>query len=412
MGKQEKGRDSGGGFRKADGPLGEAQTDAGTVATPVAGAGRKIAKHQVVFDYLYSSIQSEAFKPGDRLPSEAELGKKFDASRITVAKAVLELQRMNLVTRRPGAGTHVQARQRRDGYTFGLLIPELGLTEIFEPICHGMMRSPFARPDSLLWGNASGAAAGREKGEEAEQMAQYFIGQRVSGIFFAPLELISDRDAANRRIIRALERARIPMVLLDRDYLPYPERSGHDLVGIDNRRTAFQVTEHLIKLGFRNLVFLAELNSAATIEARITGFYEALYRYRMPPEGEVTRRGNPLDAEFVRKMVFGEGEFAGNGRPGGIVCANDVTAARLMQTLQPLGVRVPEDLRIVGIDDVRYASLLPVPLTTMHQNCAAIGVIAMATMLERLEHPDLPTREILLPTRLVVRRSCGAYLNE
>jgi GntR family transcriptional regulator, arabinose operon transcriptional repressor len=47
----------------------------------------------------------------------------------------------------------------------------------------------------------------------------------------------------------------------------------------------------------------------------------------------------------------------------------------------------------------------------MHQNCAAIGVIAMATMLERLAHPELPTRDILLPTRLVVRRSCGAYLN-
>ena len=61
---------------------------------------------------------------------------------------------------------------------------------------------------------------------------------------------------------------------------------------------------------------------------------------------------------------------------------------------------------MVGIDDVRYASLLPVPLTTMHQDCNAIGVIAMATMLERLEHPDLPVREILLSTRLVERNSC------
>jgi GntR family transcriptional regulator of arabinose operon len=93
-----------------------------------------------------------------------------------------------------------------------------------------------------------------------------------------------------------------------------------------------------------------------------------------------------------------------------VVCANDVTAARLMQSLLALGRRIPEDVRIVGIDDVKYASLLSVPLTTMHQNCPAIGVIAMATMLERLAHPDLPTRDILLPTRLVVRRSCGAYL--
>jgi len=84
----------------------------------------------------------------------------------------------------------------------------------------------------------------------------------------------------------------------------------------------------------------------------------------------------------------------------------------LMQTLMVLGRRIPEDVRIVGIDDVKYASLLPVPLTTMRQNCSAIGVIAMATMLERLTHPDLPTRDILLSTRLVVRRSCGAYLKQ
>jgi DNA-binding LacI/PurR family transcriptional regulator len=81
-----------------------------------------------------------------------------------------------------------------------------------------------------------------------------------------------------------------------------------------------------------------------------------------------------------------------------------------MQTLLSLGRRVPEDVRIVGIDDVKYASLLSVPLTTIHQNCGAIGVIAMATMLERLEHPELPNREISLPVRLVVRRSCGAHL--
>jgi GntR family transcriptional regulator of arabinose operon len=371
------------------------------------GLSKKMAKHQVVFDYLHRSIQTGTFKPGDRLPSEAALGKMFDASRITVAKAVLELQRMNLVTRRPGAGTHVQSSKRVDSHTFGLLIPELGLTEIFEPICHGMMRSPFARPDALLWGNASGAAiigSGREAAEEAEHMAQHFISQKVSGIFFAPLELIPDKDAANRRVVRMLERVRIPMVLLDRCYLPYPERSVHDLVGIDNRRTGYMATEHLIRLGAAKLVFLGEVHSAPTVDARLTGFYEALRRHGIRTDLDPAWRGSPQDEEFVKRMLD-------ISQPEGVVCANDVTAARLMQTLLALGRRIPEDVRIVGIDDVKYASLLSVPLTTMRQNCPAIGVTAMATMLERLKNPELPTRDILLPTRLVVRRSCGAYLN-
>ncbi len=372
-----------------------------------SNANLKLAKHQVVFKFLHDMIRSGGFKPGDRLPSEAELGLQFNASRITVAKAVLELQRMGLVTRRPGAGTHVLAQQQRSGHTFGLLIPELGFTEIFEPICHGMMRSPFARPDALLWGNPAAAQgsghsrSGAEAIGEIEHMAQYFIEQKVSGVFFAPIELLPEKDTVNQRVMRALDHAKIPTVLLDRCVLPYPERSAHDLVGIDNARTCFVATAHLIRQGATRIAFLAEKFAAPTVDARASGLMDALRRHSIHPESYPVWRGSPLDVDFVRELLD-------QGQPEGIVCANDVTAARLMQTLIALGRRIPEDVRVVGIDDVKYASLLPVPLTTMHQNCAALGVTAMATMLQRLEHPDLPTRDILLPTRLVVRRSCGA----
>jgi len=372
-----------------------------TLAPPEAHPGDTTAKHKRVFDYLHTAIQSGALKAGDRLPSEAELGRLFDASRITVAKAVLDLQRLGLVTRRPGAGTHVLAQDHPTGRTFGLLIPELGLTEIFEPICHGMMRSPFARPDALLWGSTSTSVG--ESAKEAEQMADSFIKQKVAGVFFAPLELIGEKDAANRRIARLLERAQIPVVLLDRCFMPYPERSAHDLVGVDNRRAGHKATAHLLGLGVRRLAFLGEVNAAGTVDGRITGFHEALRRYGIRPEREPAWRGSPQDAVFVRRMLD-------ELRPEAIVCGNDLTAARLMQTLLSLGARIPEEVRIVGMDDVKYASLLPVPLTTIHQDCAGIGVVAMATMLERLEHPELPVRDITVPTRLVVRRSCGAYL--
>jgi DNA-binding LacI/PurR family transcriptional regulator len=65
-------------------------------------------------------------------------------------------------------------------------------------------------------------------------------------------------------------------------------------------------------------------------------------------------------------------------------------------------------MRLAGIDDVKYASLLSVPLTTLHQPCADMGAIAVSTMLERLRNPKLPARDILLNFRLVIRDSCGA----
>ena len=81
--------------------------------------------------------------------------------------------------------------------------------------------------------------------------------------------------------------------------------------------------------------------------------------------------------------------------PDGFVCANDFTAAQLLKTLNGLGVSVPGDVRMAGVDDVKYASLLSVPLTTIHQPCADIGAVAIATMLDRLRHPKMPPRDVL-----------------
>jgi DNA-binding LacI/PurR family transcriptional regulator len=191
--------------------------------------------------------------------------------------------------------------------------------------------------------------------------------------------------------------------LLDRGYLPFPERSAHDLVGTDNRQAGFLATDHLLKLGAERLAFFSGEYTANTVDARIAGFYEALRLRAIVPDRDPVLWGSAQDTACVSHML-------GRLRPQAIVCANDLTAAQLMQSLLGLGVRIPEEVRIVGMDDVKYASLLPVPLTSIHQDCAGIGMAAMATMQARLDQPELPVRDVLLPARLLVRRSCGAYL--
>ena len=112
-------------------------------------------------------------------------------------------------------------------------------------------------------------------------------------------------------------------------------------------------------------------------------------------------RGDPGDEDLIRSVLDRD-------KPDAFLCANDHTAATLMRTLIQLDRRIPEDVRIVGIDDVKYAGLLPIPLTTQHQPCLDIGRVAMSAMLERLENPELPTRDILLNCNLIIRRSCGS----
>jgi len=363
----------------------------------VGGTG-KAPKYQKVFDALQREIQSGRVKAGDRLPSEAELERTFGASRITVGRAVRDLQLAGLVERRAGSGSYVKARNVSEALSFGLLIPDLGETEIFEPICQGMMASPLARQHALLWGSLTSAAPSKE--ERAWQLCRQYIDRRASGVFFAPLELVAGKDAVNRKIANALDEAGIPVFLLDRTVVPYPERGAHDLVGIDNRRAGYRITEHLLRLGSRRIAFVGVQHAAATVEAREAGYREALHAWSSPIRRDLVHRLDPTDLESVRALMASE--------PEAVVCANDWTAARLMHSILELGYSVPGNVRLVGIDDLEYASLLPVPLTTLRQPTREIGAAAFAAMLDRVSRPDTPVRDILLQTQLVVRRSCGA----
>lgn len=358
-----------------------------------------LPKHERVRQTLADAIASGEYEPGQRLPSESELVKTFGASRPTVNRALRELQLAGVIERRAGSGSYVSADAAARGYTFGLLIPELGRTEIFEPICRGMAEAQHNGPHVLLWGSSLTGSADIE--QQASQACRQLVAKKVSGVFFAPLELTAQKDAINRKIAAVFDKAGIPIVLLDRDLVPYPGRSRYDLVGIDNRRAGYTITAHLIRSGCRRVMFVGRPGSAPTVDARIAGYQEALAEARAGHAGPLVCRIDPEDREQVKAALT---KF----RPDGIVCANDFTAAHLLKTLTEMGVHVPAKIRLAGIDDVKYASLLSVPLTTLRQPCAEIGAIAVSAMLERLHHPKLPARDILLDFRLVVRDSCGA----
>jgi GntR family transcriptional regulator of arabinose operon len=355
------------------------------------------SKYRAIFQELHEEILAHRYKAGGRLPSEAELVRRFGASRMTVLKAIKELQALGLVNRRVGSGTYISNQTAAEGHVFGLLIPALGQTEIFEAICQGMMLSPKARQHSLLWGHS--VSSDSESEEVAEKLCQQYISQNVSGVFFAPIEYSACRHETNRKIAAALERASIPIVLLDRCLAPYPRRSKYDLIGIDNHRAGYLATEHLLKAGAKRIVFFSRPNSAPTVEARISGFRQALAAAHMTTTGSIYM-GEADDPMLIQAILKKE-------RPDAFLCANDLTAGNLMHTLLATGKRIPEDIRMMGMDDVRYARLLPVPLTTIHQPCQDLGKMAISLMLDRIANPDLPTRDLLLSCDVVVRKSCG-----
>ncbi len=163
-----------------------------------------LPKHRQVYQALSRDIHSGRLKRGDRLPSEAELGRTFGASRITVGRAVRDLQLQGLVERRAGSGTYVTAGTGVRGMSFGLLIPDLGETDIFEPVCQGMMSSPLARSHALVWGSFGRSGATKSRSRVAavppvHRAAGVGCLLRAAGICGRPNDQSADRRGARRR---------------------------------------------------------------------------------------------------------------------------------------------------------------------------------------------------------------------
>ncbi len=365
-------------------------------------------KHRAISRRLRAEIAAGRFAAGARLPSEPQLVKKFGVSRPTIGRALLDLQTEGLIERRAGSGTYVKggasAQAASSTRQLGLLIPGLDTTEIFQLICGELASLARVQDYSLLWGGSTHPGQDTDASlEHAGELCQQFIERKVSGVFFAPYELMPEQEQANRCLAVSLRQAGIPVVLLDRDLLPFPGRSDFDLIGLDNMAGGYLLAEHLIKLGCRRLWFVARPRSAPTVDARIAGAREAMVRHRLNFDPGWLQAGDPADVKFVRRLTAGKQADA-------FICANDDTAARLLRSLEAAGVKVPRDVRVVGFDDAKYATLVSPPLTTIHQPCRDIATIAFRAMLERMAEPTLPARSIALTPHLVVRESCGAYL--
>ena len=360
----------------------------------------RTTKNDRIIDFFRSRIQDGTYKPNQRLPSEIALCSRFGVTRATVGRALRELEHAGLIMRRQGSGSFVRQPDEHRTLTFGLLVPSLGEGEIFEPICNAIATATASHRHRLLWGQFSSSEAS-DRCVQSERLCQSYIEQKVDGVFFAPIELADNMYESNERIVGLLSAQGIPVVLLDQDVVKFPERSAFDLVGIDNRRAGYVLANHLLEQGCERIAFVAHPHSAQTVDARIAGYREALLDQHQCIDIDRVHFGDPDDPAFIDALLKGK------QRPDAVMCANDYTAAKLIAALLRRGVQIPDDIRVTGVDDLKYAGLLTVSLTTIRQPCRAMGEAAAHALFERADHPAMPGRDILLDFQLVPRNSSG-----
>jgi DNA-binding LacI/PurR family transcriptional regulator len=355
-------------------------------------------KYYNLYKILKKDIESNVYENSKKLPNEIDIAEQYHVSRPTVAKALYLLQKSGYIQRVSGVGTFVRYKPNIGIKNFALLIPGLGETEIFESICGHISHLAQLKNFNLVWSGSMQEDAEMRRQHIKELAIRYIKQKDINGVFFTPLELTSEKDTVNSNIVQLFDEAGIPVVLMDRDIVSFPSRSKYDLVGVDNFRLAFILTSHLLEQGCKKVIFVARPYSAPTVQMRIFGYQQALKEAGIQSSPEDIHIEDITSPNFIKRLIS-------NGEKPGILCANDATASKLMYFIEEQGCKIPNDIKIAGVDDIKYAKYLRVPLTTYKQPCKDIAEVAIDLMLSRIQDPTQKARAVLLNGELIVRES-------
>ena len=192
----------------------------------------------------------------------------------------------------------------------------------------------------------------------------------------------------------------IPVVAVD----PHTGPSGFPTVDADSFTGALTATEHLVSLGHRRIGFLGGRPDLESARLREAGYLEALRRAGIPVDAELMRIGGYRPGTAVQPahelLTLAD-------RPTAVFAANDLSAIKTMEVARELGLRLPEDLSVIGFDNVPESALASPPLTTINQPIQQMGVAALGLLIDLIDGKERDAH-VRLPTELVLRGSTRA----
>lgn len=276
--------------------------------------------------------------------------------------------------------------RRGETKTLGLILPD-SANPFFAEIGHAIEAAAFSSGYSVILCNTEGDL------EKETLYTDVLSKKQVDGMIF-----VTTGD--NPSSIQELLTQNLPIVVVDRD----PQTADVDAVLTDNRQCGYLATQHLIQLGHRRIGCIMGPSNVTPSAMRVTGYQDSMRENHLPVEEiwlvrgdfhpdsghaaamELLRQPNPVTAIFV---------------------CNDMMAIGALRAAYESGLRVPEQLSIVGVDNIDLASYTIPPLTTITQPKAEIGQTAFHLLVQRIHQHDLPARRVTLPSSLVIRNSTG-----
>ncbi|MBW4079884.1 GntR family transcriptional regulator [Paenibacillus sp. S150] len=366
----------------------------------------KIKLYQTIISEMARQIRRGALSPGDRIPSERELCEQFGVSRITVSTALRQLERTGMLVRIKQKGVVVSGAEQRELSAHKGGIAAIAVVLPFDEeygldILRGVEEVCSARGYYMTYHNTRYDAA-----LEKEIIRNLKQDSFNSGAIIYPVSGTKNIDSYGELLID-----RFPFLLLDRSV----EGLSLPFVGCDNYGAAYMLTSHLLELGHRTIGFVCtSLNEVASIEERYRGYCKALMDAKVIPQPEWLLEDHAYrikDADEQERYEINKARLERicglPAPPTAIVAVNDETAIFLIRAAAEAGIQVPEQLSIVGFDNLKAGELLDVPLTTVRQDFEGMGASAAEALIADIEKGNSPggSGALIMETKVLVRKS-------
>lgn len=278
----------------------------------------------------------------------------------------------------------LRARHRK---VVGVLLPDLQ-NPFFTGIVRGVEEVLCQAGFTLLLGHSDGLA------ERERSHLRVLRGEGADGLIFIP----GNGPGAS---YEALRNWKVPVVSVDRS----PRGLAVDLVTATNRDGAREATRHLLALGHGSVALINGPAEFDVAQEREAGYRDALREAGCAFRADLVAHGDFRQASAQAGMA----RLLDLEAPArAVLVANNLMTLGALQAIHERALSIPEDVAIVGFDDMPWATSLRPPLTAVAQPAEEMGRKAARLLLERLEDPGQPARRVVLPTRLVIRASCGA----
>ncbi|MBY5946696.1 LacI family DNA-binding transcriptional regulator [Photobacterium rosenbergii] len=236
--------------------------------------------------------------------------------------------------------------------------------------------------------------------DKQQRFIESLMSQNTSGLVVCPAKRL-DTD-----YLHALKRRNVPVVFAVRS----PDLDEYDFVGIDNFKGAQIATDYLLGLGHRKIGFVGNLIGSKTASHRVSGYMGRLMEQGIEPDYQLVRSCE----NNSRQQGYLETLHLLNERPDvtALVCYTDTIAYGAMRALAERGLRVGEDIAVIGFDDLPESAETVPPLTTVSACAKELGRTAAEALLLRINGSEEPAKQIILSPRLTIRQSCGEQIHQ